>query len=91
MAQIPSWLWLGAGIVVVLGSIYVGEHLQFFFYVGLLFIVIGIAKIAIWFVTRKGETKVEREQVQKFVPRQTHPHYRQCRCGQWARKTDNFY
>lgn len=85
MAQIPSWLWLIAGIIVIAGSLYVGEQISLFFYVGLLFIAIGIAKIVLNYILRKKETKTEKTQ----MPR-THPQYNICRCGQYVRKTDNF-
>lgn len=90
MAQIPAWLWLGAGITVVAGSIYVGEQVELFFYIGLLFVLLGTAKIVFRFVMRKSETKTEKKQMQRVLPRATHPHYATCSCGQYIRRTDNF-
>ena len=59
MAQIPSWLWLIAGIAIIFFSKYMGGKVEMFFWVGLVFAVIGLAKILVSYITHKGETKTE--------------------------------
>lgn len=59
MAQIPSWLWLIAGIAIIFFSKYMGGKVELFFWAGLVFAVIGLAKVLVGYITRKGETKSE--------------------------------
>ena len=55
MASIPWWAWLGIGAFVAITSAGVGGKLQLFAWVGLLFIVIGIAKAVYVFVLSERE------------------------------------
>lgn len=95
MAQIPSWLWLFAGIIITAGSYYVKGTIALFFYLGLLFILIGVAKILFWFITRKP-SRTEKTQMQMPSPRAqpvqpVHGQYGRCRwCGRYVRLTDTF-
>ena len=50
MAKIPWWIWLGVGIGMFAMSYRIGETLQFFLYVGMLFIIIGIFKLLVAFI-----------------------------------------
>lgn len=93
MAQIPSWLWLFAGIIVTAGSYYVGGKVALFFYLGLLFLLIGVAKAIIWFVMRKPKktegTQMPSPKAQPVQP--VHGQYGKCRwCGRFVRLTDSF-
>ena len=74
MAQIPSWLWLIAGIAIIFFSKYMGGKVEMFFWVGLVFAVIGLAKILVSYITHKGETKTEESGVgAPFYPSGTAP------------------
>ncbi|MBS3125641.1 hypothetical protein J4211_05345 [Candidatus Woesearchaeota archaeon] len=55
MASIPWWAWLGVGAFVAITSAGVGGKLKMFAWVGLLFIVIGIAKAVYIFVLQERE------------------------------------
>jgi len=72
MAKIPSWLWLIAGIIVIFFSKYVGGKIEFFFWAGLVFAIIGLAKMLIGYIMHKGETKTEqRAEGAPFYPAPT--------------------
>ncbi|MEM4263763.1 MAG: hypothetical protein QW666_02615 [Candidatus Woesearchaeota archaeon] len=94
MAQIPSWLWLFAGIIVTAGSYYVKGNIALFFYLGLLFILIGVAKIIFWFIMRKPKTgKIQMPMPQSRaqpVQQAAYGNYKKCMCGRFVRLTDNF-
>jgi hypothetical protein len=59
MAQIPSWLWLISGIAIIFFSKYMGGKVELFFWAGLVFAIVGIAKILVGYILHKGETKSE--------------------------------
>ncbi|HLF54839.1 MAG TPA: hypothetical protein VI612_03905 [Candidatus Nanoarchaeia archaeon] len=55
MAEIPWWAWLGVGLFVAFFSLYL--DITLFGWVGLFFIIIGIAKLVYFFVFREREEK----------------------------------
>jgi len=57
MASIPSWLWLISGIAIIFFSKYMGGKVELFFWAGLVFAIIGLAKILVGYITGKKETK----------------------------------
>jgi len=61
MAQIPTWLWIFAGLAITITSAYVGD-LQLFLYAGLLFFAFGVFKGIISWVTAKPITKAEKKE-----------------------------
>ncbi len=64
MAEIAWWVWLGVGLLVALTSVFSGGKLTLFAWVGLVFIVIGIAKVVSLFVlTPKEEKKVQQQRI----------------------------
>ncbi len=68
MAEIPWWAWLGVGLFVAISAAFTGGKVSLFAWVGIVFIVIGIAKVVYLFVLKPKETKQE----QKIV----HPSHR---------------
>lgn len=92
MAQIPSWLWLSAGIIVTVGSYYVQGPVTLFFYLGLLFILIGVAKLLTWFMTGKKSIKTGRAHTLAPQPKAQpiQQRYKKCVCGRFVRSTDSF-
>lgn len=56
MAALPWWSWLGVGFVVVFVSLWV--EMDFFVWVGVLFIIVGIARLAMIYVLSPKEDKV---------------------------------
>lgn len=60
MATIPGIIYLiiGGGIAYI--SKYL-KDLEFFFWIGILFIIIGTFKIIFWFIARKPRTKKEKK------------------------------
>jgi hypothetical protein len=90
MGAIPSIAWLVIGAAVVGISSYVG--MPMFFWIGWLFIVMGIARLVIGFMIGKKETKTEKKTVQQAMP-QHHGYvskYYRCVCGNPVKITDNF-
>jgi len=87
MAAIPSWAWLAIGLVISLTSWYV--EMTLFFWLGLVFIVIGIMKLAAGFMLGEKETKQEKKTVHNLSPQHTHQYYR-CACGNPVRVNDIF-
>ncbi len=89
MAKIPALVYLLVGALVSYVSLRIGANFTFFFYVGLVFIGVGLAKLLIGFVLRKKETKNEKKVEQKSE-KQT-PHIRYCpRCRSACRMFDYF-
>jgi len=68
MAEIAWWAWLGVGLFVAISSAYMGGKVTLFAWVGLLFIVIGIAKVVYIFVLRPKETKSEQRAMHMPYP-----------------------
>ncbi len=72
MAKIPSWLWLISGIAIIFFSKYMGGKVEMFFWAGLVFAVIGLAKMLVGFILYRGETKTEqRAEGAPFYPSAT--------------------
>jgi len=88
MAALHWFVWLIAGILVMWGATWVGRGLEFFWWLGLSFVVIGIFKALLAFVFRKSETAAEQQLGKEFkVPGGV----RYCpRCGSQLRITDLF-
>ena len=61
MAEIYWWAWLATGLFITITSAIVGGTVQLFVWIGLLFIIIGIAKVVLLLVLRPKETKIERK------------------------------
>jgi len=59
MAKIPWWLWVAVGGGMFLISANVGERLDFFLYVGMFFIVVGVFKMLVAFILGKKGRKAE--------------------------------
>ena len=86
MATIPAivYLLIGAGISYL--SFRAGEELTIFFFVGLIFIGIGVAKFLIGRIFKTGVSKSVEKQLPKL-----HSHLRYCpKCRSPARKVDKF-
>ncbi len=89
MAAIPWWVWLGVGLLVTISSVLIGGHLQFFAWVGVVFLIVAIAKVVFLFVfsvpKEEIKHKVNPQQQAFFCPRcrsQIHMHDFFCRtCG----------
>ncbi len=88
MAKIPSWIWLATGIAITLTSWY--ADLTLFFWVGLAFVVFGIAKIMAGYMLGGKETKIEKKIVHEMAPHRTAYKYYRCPCGNPVRVTDIF-
>ncbi len=87
MAKIPAWIWLATGTAITLTSWY--ADLNLFFWIGLAFLVFGIARLVTGYMLGGKETKMEKKTVQQVMPRQHHQYYR-CPCGNPVRTTDIF-
>ncbi len=55
MAAIPWWTWLGVGVIVTGVSIF--ADLTFFVWVGIIFVVVGVAKLALFYMLGSREEK----------------------------------
>jgi len=75
MAGIAWWVWLSIGLFISISSAYVGGKLKIFAWIGILFVIIGIAKIIYLFVFRERETAAA-----KPVPIQQTQHFYCPRC-----------
>ncbi len=95
MVKIHGAFYLTVGIVVLFYTHYVENkigsgRLRFFVLVGYLFLVIGIAKILIWFINRKKETKGELGYIGN-KPQNVKNHLGYCpRCRTPLRGNENF-
>ncbi|MBI4144898.1 hypothetical protein HY493_01680 [Candidatus Woesearchaeota archaeon] len=69
MAKIPAIVWLGIGAGVSYLSLRVGGNFTFFFYFGLVFIGIGVARILLSFVFRKKESRLEKRVIPRELPK----------------------
>lgn len=61
MAKIPSIVWIIVGAVMVGVSYRIGKSMDIFFYVGLLFLTIGIFKIIVGFIIGDKKKKADKE------------------------------
>lgn len=97
--EIHWFFWLLIGIAVAVTSFIVGEKLIVFFYIGLLFIILGIGKLIYNYITNNDvkETKTIARDIY-YRPESQQLHKQQlstgsifCRnCGSKLRTTDNF-
>jgi uncharacterized paraquat-inducible protein A len=90
MDGLPWWTWLSVGLLVAVMSSVVGGKLELFVWVGVLFILIGIAKLVIAYVFRQKEAKQEHTQHQYQTPQQTHQAFYCPRCRSTVRTHDFF-
>ncbi len=90
MAKLPPWSWLLAGLAIAITSWKV--EMPLFFWLGWIFVIIGITKFLIMLLTSEKTTKTERRMTQQYAPiHQAHTHqYYRCQCGNPARATDRF-
>jgi hypothetical protein len=58
---LPAWTFLLVGLIVTSVSAYVGQKLVLFFYIGLLFVVWGMFKYAVAYLTKQPTTTEERK------------------------------
>lgn len=56
MAGLSWWTWLGVGLVVALVSVW--AELDLFIWVGVVFIIVGIAKLAMFYILGSRDQKV---------------------------------
>jgi len=75
MAKIPWWLWLGVGLLVTILSSFV--KIPIFIIVGVIFLIIGIAKAVFLFVFKEKEEKQEKSVAR--APRANHAYCHRCR------------
>ncbi|MEK6891717.1 MAG: zinc ribbon domain-containing protein [Nanoarchaeota archaeon] len=93
MAKIHGIVYLIIGLFISIASYYIKyDKLYPFFYVGLLFITFGVAKIVIGFINKeeKKQSPLNRLNPNQFrqAPKQQ---YKRCpTCGNVARASDNF-
>ncbi|MEM4282124.1 MAG: zinc ribbon domain-containing protein [Candidatus Woesearchaeota archaeon] len=83
MAQIPTWLWLLSGLAIIIVSKTVGGRVEAFFWIGLIFGTIGLAKLLVSYVIREPKAKEEQMNVRAgVVPAHPYSLIRFCpRCG----------
>ncbi len=86
MAALPSWSWLLVGLIIAATSWTM--EMPLFFWLGWLFVIVGIAKFVIGFLTRERETPQERRVMQQLAP--AHHQYYRCPCGNPVRVADHF-
>ena len=93
MTKIHGIVYFIIGVFVTAASYKINyDKLYFFFYIGLLFIIFGVAKIVIGFINKEEKkqiplNKLNQNQLNK-IPKQQ---YKRCQtCGNAARITDNF-
>ena len=96
MAKVHGTIYLIIGIFVAIASYKINyDKLYPFFYIGLLFVIYGIAKIIIGFINKEGKKQVISPTVHKNQLNQFKPpikqQYKRCpNCGNVARGHDNF-
>ncbi len=90
MAAIPALVWFLIGAIVVGISWYMGMPL--FFWIGWVFIIVGIARLTINFILGQKETKQEKKAIQTGPVVKKHPQhqYYRCSCNNPVKITDNF-
>ena len=63
---LPAWSFLIVGLLVTVVSLYVGKKLQFFFYVGLIFIAWALFKLTVNYLLRPPK-KVEERRIERKI------------------------
>lgn len=69
MATIPAIVWLGLGAGIAYISLRIGGAFTFFFYIGLVFLGVGVAKILLSFIFRRKESKLEKKALPRELPK----------------------
>jgi len=93
MAKIHGIVYFIIGVFVAIASYIINyDKLYFFFYIGLLFIIFGVAKIVIGFINKEEKKQIPLNKLNqnqfRQVPKQQ---YKRCpTCGNAARIADNF-
>jgi len=89
MAKIHGIVYLIIGIFVTFASYKINyDKLYFFFYIGLLFIIYGVAQIVIGFINKEEKKESVRQNQFRQTPNQQ---YKRCpTCGNVSRAQDNF-
>jgi uncharacterized membrane protein YuzA (DUF378 family) len=93
MAEIPWWAWLGVGLFVAITSAVMGGKISIFAWVGLIFIVVGIAKVVYLFVLHPKESKADQQAMHMRQPQLAPqaPSVLYCpRCRITVQPTDHF-
>ena len=92
MAKIHGFVYLLVGFIVSIASYKINyERFKIFFYIGLLFIVIGAAKLVINFITKKGENKAPENKINRISQNNLLRRYKYCpRCRNIVRANDRF-
>lgn len=95
MAKIPAWSWLAVGLIVAVTAWY--AEMPLFFWLGWLFVAVGIAKFIIGYVVSEKTVEVKPQHRPAHAhaahqPRAVHPahQYYRCSCGAPVRASDNF-
>lgn len=87
------YIILGAAVLFVSNKLD-PQKFKLFIWFGYLFLVVGVAKLGIWFISRKRESAVERKDILKYSNkgmRQQQRVARYCqRCGNPLRGYENF-
>ena len=87
--KIHAIIYLIIGAVISYVSLRIGSTFTFFFYVGLVFIGIGVAKLLIGFLLKKKESKSEKKN--EAPMRVSPPLWKHCsRCKSQVRTVDFF-
>ena len=96
MAKVHGIIYLIIGLFVTVASYKINyDKLYLFFYIGLLFIIYGVAKIIIGFINKEERKKVAPSNIHKNQLNQfkqpIKQQYKRCQnCGNVARGYDNF-
>lgn len=69
MAAIPWWAYLGVGLFVAISSAQIGGSISLFAWVGLIFVIVGIAKLIVLFVLNPREEKKQAVHQTHYQPR----------------------
>ena len=96
MPKIHGIIYLAIGIFVAITSYEISyAKLYFFFYIGLLFIIYGVAKIIIGFINKEekkqaSSSNIRKNQLNQFKQPIKQQYKRCSNCGNAARGYDNF-
>lgn len=85
------YLILGAGVLIVSYNID-PQKFKLFIWLGYVFLIVGVAKLGIWFINRKKESSFERKEIRRdFYQPQQQRVMRYCPgCGNGLRGNENF-
>ena len=68
MAGIHWIVWLVVGAGVAVASQLIGGNLSIFLYIGLLFLVVGIFKLIVRYITTPKESRAESQEMKREMP-----------------------